>query len=406
MTNTTPDPHRDWLTQGIALLLIAVLGTLPFWLTDLDLWAAARFYHPLADDPWPEAQAPLWSFLYVAAPLLIGLVMLGALLILAAGRPWQGFRRLRCYAILVLALALLGPGLIVNGVFKDNWGRPRPHQIESFGGTRDYVPPLAISEHGNGKSFPSGHSSVGFMLAVFFIIWRRRRPILAWTALAGSILFGALLGIGRMAAGDHFLSDVIWSGIIVYAIAWALYYFVLRIPRRERLAAARPPAHLPDLRHPRLTAALYGGVAALLVTVVLFATPLKNVQTFWVRPGDHDPAPRVLRIVADEAQVILFWPGGSHRTAQIRLEARGFGLPWSRVEQQLTHDPTTLTYGVSHRGIFTEKDTKVVVGIVADEWDRVEVEISAGDIQIHPSQAPMPEVEARTGDGDLIWLQP
>lgn len=401
----TTAPPRDWVPQGAALVLVALAGTLPFWLSDLDIRVAAIFYHPGADDPWHDAQAPLWSFLYVASPLLTGFVMLGALLVLAASGIWHAFRRLRCYAILLIAATVLGPGLIVNGLFKDNWGRPRPHQVEQLGGTSPYVPPLALSQRGKGKSFPCGHSSVGYMLGVFFLIWRRRRPALARAALAGSLVLGTLLGVGRMAAGDHFLSDVIWSWVIAYGVVWALYHFVLRIPRREAAWAAAPPSPMPALRRPRATAAAYAAVAALMVGGVLLATPLKNVQTMLVRPGELDPPPRVLRLVADQAYVILFWPEGEHRTAQVRLEARGFGLPWSKVEPELTKDHQVLTYRVSHRGLFTEKDTKVVMGIVASEWDRVEVRIDAGDIRVHPSQQPLPEIDLKTADGEVIWVE-
>lgn len=400
----TPSQIRDWLPQGIALVLIAVIGTLPFWLTDLDLWVARLFNHPGADDPWYEAQAPLWSFLYVASPLLTGLIMLCALLVLAAGRFWQPFRRRRWHAILLILTTLIGPGLIINGVFKDHWGRPRPHQVEQLGGTRAYVPPLAIGEPGKGKSFPSGHSSVGFMLGVFFMIWRRHRPRLAWTALVGSLALGTLLGIGRMAAGDHFLSDIIWSGIFAYGIAWGLYYFVLRIPEREVLAAR--PAPLPALRHPRLTALGFASAALLMVMGTLLATPLKTLQIQWVRPGDHDPPPTVLRLVADTADLVIFWTEGDHRRAQMRLIARGFGLPWSRVETRLISTPPSLTYQVEHLGLFTEKDTRLVVGIVPGEWERVEVRTARGDIQVHPSDRALPETDLTTDDGKVSWLTP
>ncbi len=392
----------DWVPQGIALLLIAVIGTLPFWLTELDIQAAALFHHRQADDPWPGAQEPLWSFLYLASPMLAGFIMLGGLFIVAAGRLWQPFRRLRCYAVLLVAATLLGPALIVNGVFKDNWGRPRPHEIQQFGGTRQYIPPLAIAERGQGKSFPCGHSSVGFMLGVFFMIWRRRRPRLAWIALAGSVVLGTLLGIGRMVAGDHFLSDVIWSAVIAYGVAWILYYFVLRIPRREAIDAAAAPAPLTRLRRPKLTMAAYAVAAVLLVGSVLIATPLKTVQILMVRPGDFEPAPRVLRLVADQADVIVFSAGAGDLRAKIRLEARGFGLPWSRVEQTLTSDHQVLTYRVSHDGLFTEKDTLVALGVVAGEWERVEIQIAVGDIRVHPETGDLPPITLQTDDGQVI----
>ena len=51
--------------------------------------------------------------------------------------------------------------------------------------------------------------------------------------MAGGLMAGLALGLGRMAAGGHFLSDVVWSAILALGIAHALYYHVLRIPRVE-----------------------------------------------------------------------------------------------------------------------------------------------------------------------------
>jgi membrane-associated PAP2 superfamily phosphatase len=374
--------------------------------SDLDLWAASIFYHAGEVDPWPDAQLPLWSFLYIASPLLAGFVMLGGILVLIAGAVWPASRRLRCYAILLIASTILGPGLIVNGLFKDNWGRPRPHQLEQFGGSRAYVPPLAMSDHGEGKSFPCGHSSVGYMLGAFFMIWLRRRPRLAWAALAGAVALGTLLGIGRMAAGDHFLSDVIWSAVIAYAIPWVLYYFVLRIPEREEAESLAPSSGAIDLRRPRLAIGLYGLLTALLVVGVLMATPLKNVQTLVVDRGEMDPPPRLLRLIADDAYVILFASGGDDPLVKIRLEARGFGLPWSRVEPELSRDGRVLTYRLTHQGLFTERDTKLAVGVAVDQWDRVEVALDAGDIRLHRPDGHFPEVDLRTDAGEVIGSGP
>ena len=41
----------------------------------------------------------------------------------------------RAAVFLVLSL-LLGPGLLVNVILKDNWGRPRPGSVVEFGGTQ------------------------------------------------------------------------------------------------------------------------------------------------------------------------------------------------------------------------------------------------------------------------------
>ncbi len=393
--------RRDWLPQVLVLGLVALLGTVPFWFTDLDMRAAAIFYHPGLDDPWYQAGEPLWSFLYVASPLLMGVVMLGGLLVLAAGNLWPGLRRLRLYAILVIAAAVIGPGLTVNGVFKDNWGRPRPNQVEALGGTKDYLPPLMIGERGKGKSFPCGHSSVGYMLGVFFLIWRRSRPRLAWAALAGAIVLGTLIGVGRMTAGDHFLSDVIWSAVFAYGIALVLYYWVLRVPEREAAMAGRPPPDKVPLKYPVLTATGYGLAGLVMLVGVLLATPVNDNAQDWVRAGEFDPAPRVLRILADEANVIVYWMGGED-PGLFRLQARGFGLPTARADHVITVRDGVMTYRVSHQGVFTERDTKLAVGLVAGHWDRVEVRIGSGDILVHPMGPAGPDLDLESANGAVV----
>ena len=145
-------------------------------------------------------------------------------------RRWY---RLRLYAAYVLLVFLVGPGLLVNSLFKDNWGRPRPVQVVQLGGHEAYVPPGYVVAKGHGRSFPSGHSSIGFAFVAFWFLWRKRKPQWARLALVASLLLGCAIGLTRMAAGGHFLSDVMWSGWVVLFAAWVLYYPVMRIPERE-----------------------------------------------------------------------------------------------------------------------------------------------------------------------------
>ena len=58
------------------------------------------------------------------------------------------------YLFLVL---ILGAGLIVNGVFKDDFGRARPRDIVEFGGSKRFTPAFVISrECDRNCSFSSG----------------------------------------------------------------------------------------------------------------------------------------------------------------------------------------------------------------------------------------------------------
>ncbi len=321
---------------------------------------------------------------------------------LGAGLLWPRYKRLRIHATFVLLTAFLGPGLVVNAVLKEHWDRPRPHQTVELGGTRDYLPPLMMGDSGNGKSFPSGHASAGFMLGVFFLIWLRRRPALAYVALLGAIGLGVLLGIARMSAGDHFLSDVIWSAVIVHSLAIILYYFVLRVPQREDEMASRGAAEHRPARHPFVLASAYGLAAVALLFGVLLSTPVHQSLSLDVIPSRYDPPPRTLRLLADQAQVTIAWHDWPERSALILLKGRGFGLPGTRVDHRLEVRDGVLTFAIEHAGVFSEKDTSLVVGVVSDDWDRLEVHTQTGDIRVYPMPPKPPKVTLETGDGQVL----
>jgi membrane-associated PAP2 superfamily phosphatase len=69
---------------------------------------------------------------------------------------------------------VIGPGLIINAVFKDHWDRPRPRDVVEFGGMLQCTPAPLRGE--SGESFLCGHCSVGFLFASGWWLWKRRRP--------------------------------------------------------------------------------------------------------------------------------------------------------------------------------------------------------------------------------------
>ena len=72
---------------------------------------------------------------------------------------------------------LLGPILIVNGIFKTFWGRARPYQIIEFGGNKNFTSPMVISNQCDWDcSFMSGHTAVIFWsLALALLLPHRYR---------------------------------------------------------------------------------------------------------------------------------------------------------------------------------------------------------------------------------------
>ena len=116
----------------------------------------------------------------------------------------------RPVAFLIVTL-LLGPGLLVNQVLKADSGRARPLHTEVFGGDKQFTPAFQPADQCKTNcSFVSGHAGMGFWFLSLAWVARRR----GW--LYFGIGLGAMVGLGRIVQGAHFLSDVIFSFFTVY----------------------------------------------------------------------------------------------------------------------------------------------------------------------------------------------
>jgi lipid A 4'-phosphatase len=198
-----------WLLPNL-LFLIAMFAVSP-----LDLPIEQFFYRGgrFVDTPLVR-----WIYWYGFYPAII-VADLGGLLFLVAlcVRRWRPLWRPGLFLFLTF---LFGWGLLIHGVFKGHWGRPRPRQLEQFGGTEEYrafYQPNWTWPHPNFQSFPSGHGGSGFyLIALAFVGRRHRSKTLVWSGIALGTGSGALLGLVRMAQGAHFLTDILGS-------AWAIY---------------------------------------------------------------------------------------------------------------------------------------------------------------------------------------
>jgi lipid A 4'-phosphatase len=262
-----------WFSGGF-LLLCGGLLLLP----GVDLWTSALFYRPgngffLGD--WPpfrlvheHLSIAVWAYaVAVAAALVASLALRRAVLGLTP----------RAAIFLLLSLAL-GPGLTVNTIFKDHWGRARPAQIEQFGGTEKFTPAFVPSDQCQRNcSFPAGDPAMGFYLVSVALLAgsapARRNGVIA------AVTVGALLGVVRLAQGGHFLSDVIASGFLVGAIAWGLHRLIMTGDHVARgLAALRqPPAGLKQFALLTLACALGFAVAYEWIDLPL-ARALQNID--------------------------------------------------------------------------------------------------------------------------------
>ena len=218
MSRSTRTALLDWTLPAVLL----VVFTIPFWRSDLDVRVARHFYVP--GEGWPVGAEPLWKFLKQYGVVPAWIIAGGSLIVWIASFFRPALRAARRGAMFLVFVMTIGPGVIVNDVFKEQWGRPRPRDLVEFGGTREYVAPLIKSPPEHGGSFASGHAATGFYLLTPYFLLRRRWPWRAVAVFFGGLAYGALVGYARIAQGAHFLSDVLWALGIVYHTGVVLFY--------------------------------------------------------------------------------------------------------------------------------------------------------------------------------------
>ena len=234
---------RRTAVQLVFVLGFTGLGILFVVFPTVDLWFTGLFYDGVRGFYLSGAW---WVRLfYHLIPVITTCVVLGLLALLACAlirKRAVGPFNTRVVLYLLATLAL-GPGLVVHTVFKDHWGRARPRDVIEFGGDKTFTPAFVISDQCDRNcSFVAGHPSMGFYFFALAFLARRRRYRL-YLAAGG---FGGLVGLGRIAQGAHFLSDVIFSGVFVFVVAYILYYCLLRPETAEAgQAPDREPSHPP-----------------------------------------------------------------------------------------------------------------------------------------------------------------
>jgi lipid A 4'-phosphatase len=213
---------RGTLAEFLIPLLAVAAVAVALSVGGADLAIESLFYSSGAG--WTQGNGWLWTFLYrygnIPAFVIGGIGAIAFLLSFFFAK----FQPDRKAGLFIIVYLILGPGLIVNTIFKDTWGRPRPSEIVNFGGTETYRPFWSPGSPGVGRSFPSGHAAIGFFIMAPFFVLRRKAPGWARRALAAGILYGMLMGLTRMIQGGHFLTDVIWAGCLVYLTGLFLYY--------------------------------------------------------------------------------------------------------------------------------------------------------------------------------------
>lgn len=213
-------PKLNWLF----FLIFGVIGILFYLNPQWDIAISSLFF----DERFDKDYLP-YKVVYEGTRVVTFVAVLSLLILLILSFFGKEYIRLTKKHLLFLLFAMiLGPGIVVNVIFKDHWGRPRPVKVQEFKGELQHTPPFVMTKQCERNcSFVCGHASVGFVFVALAFIYRRKEKEIFWASVAA----GSLIGLVRVAQGGHFFSDVIFSFVFIYITIRLLYFAMYRKER-------------------------------------------------------------------------------------------------------------------------------------------------------------------------------
>ncbi|MFB3845392.1 MAG: phosphatase PAP2 family protein [Candidatus Cloacimonadaceae bacterium] len=357
-------------------LLLFTVTVLIFRFTELDLKFQSLFYR--SGTGWYLKNLPLIRILYNYGNLpalllaLCGVILFGLSFFTVKYIKW---RKIGIFLVLVM---LIGPGLIINLTLKDHWGRPRPRNVIEFGGKYNFEEILSVDLSSPGKSFPSGHASMGFYLLTPWFLLRKKRQRWAAFFLFIGLTFGLLMGWARIAQGGHWLSDVITSGILVYLTAAAVFYLL-------KLNSA--PFYLPQTQvissGQRLVAVSI--IIVLLIFLLLgvsLAAPYEMKRSYLSSLPDKNAPFRLLEMNVADGDIML----KPKPDIQISFDTQGFGFPGCKLitsfKEEMHSDTLAVVFSQSKKGIFSELNNTIMCGFPFEKSGKVKLHLNDGNAVI------------------------
>src|SRR5690606_18360570 len=121
---------------GVAALIVAASAAFLMF-PAIDLGTSARFYDGAGFPDLALAERTRDAARFVEAVVAAGFFAPLVVRLILPERRFLLRPRDSLFGLLALAL---GPGLLVNGILKEVWGRARPREILEFGGDATFTP--------------------------------------------------------------------------------------------------------------------------------------------------------------------------------------------------------------------------------------------------------------------------
>lgn len=365
-------------------LLAMALTTLVFNLTQLDILVQSRFYIPdPPPGPWPMGNSRVWEMLYHYGTIPGIVAGVGAILAFGASFTSPRFIRYRFPSLFLMLVMIIGPGVVVNGIGKGLFGRPRPADLVMFGGMWEFLPPFVPGIPGRGRSFLCGHCSPGFFFMAFFFLlpgWKK------WAALSAGALLGLAMGTARVLQGAHFTSDVLLCGGIMLVIQSLL----------APVARMTPDANRPPISLAKVAALTLAFSAAGILVALLSAPVYKEERFLWRVPGTSSGILREDKVRA--------WPSPAERRASVEISmkegdavirisgpeepltihstVKGFGFPGAWRKWEADEKPGAVSWKIIPTGIYSEFNGRIEAGFSPARVSKISVKTGGGAVAI------------------------
>jgi len=128
------------------------------------------------------------------------------------------------FARVTLLLGIINPLLFVQ-IVKIIWGRVRFRNLApDYSNYSPWYIPQGIT--GN-KSFPSGHTAMGWMLLPLMLLTKNKGKKTHYTIGIVIIFWGLVVALGRVVIGAHYASDILFSSgmaLVSFVLLQSRYY--------------------------------------------------------------------------------------------------------------------------------------------------------------------------------------
>jgi len=197
--------------------------------------AIERPFYDAGTHSWPLKSHFITSgMLHKGGQNLVAGIIAVVFIVLVLSFFVKRLRRCRKGAAYLLFGSLVSPGIVF--LIKSCTHIYTPGSLALFGGDKphirlfDSVPPGLPIGHG----FPGAHSSGGFAFLSLYFLFSFYRPQYRRLGMAFGLGLGTIFAVTQELRGEHFLSHDLFSLVICWYSAWAVFFLMFRKELRER----------------------------------------------------------------------------------------------------------------------------------------------------------------------------